>query len=193
MKLRPRLWGRVEGSEKPCAPYLQLMLQTLEGAPRPRCAHLPPASRATRSLHPPTSGLTCPQLSQLQLWGLSPTLSHVTYRRDSPYSQRLVAAGQQGTHLQSSSGCNLVLQKLIPRWGLGCRLCVRGQVQLSCKKPWASHRLWSEHPSESRVGPQFLVSQVCTSGHPRGMGWQHLWVSCLGAGDWSALCERRGL
>ena len=88
-------------------------------------------------------------------------------------------------------GCSLVLQKLTRRWDLGYRLCVRGQVQLSCEKPWASHKLWREHPSESRVGPQCLVSQVCTSGHPGGIGWQHLWVSCLGAGDWSALCERR--
>ena len=140
----------------------------------------------------PSSSPTCPQLCQLQLWGLSPTLSRVTYSRDSTYSRRLVAAGQQGTHLQSSSGCSLVLQKLVPRWGLGYRLYVRGQVQLSCEKPWASHRLWSEHPSESRVGPQFLVSRVYTSSHPGGMGWQRLWVSCLGAGDWSALCERRG-
>lgn len=182
----------MEGSEKLSARDPQLMLQTLEGAPRPRCAHLPPASRATRSLHLPTSSPTCPQLCQLQLWGLSPTLSRVTYSRDSTYSRRLVAAGQQGTHLQSSSGCSLVLQKLVPRWGLGYRLYVRGQVQLSCEKPWASHRLWSEHPSESRVGPQFLVSRVYTSSHPGGMGWQRLWVSCLGAGDWSALCERRG-
>ena len=116
----------MEGSEKLSAPDPQLMLQTLEGAPRPRCAHLPPASRATRSLHPPMSSPTCPQLCQLHLWGLSPTLSIVTYSRDSPYSRRLVEAGQQGTHLQSSSGCSLVLQKLVPRWGLGYRLYVRG-------------------------------------------------------------------